>query len=307
MNELQTIGQEYHKGFAVKVLYTEKLEIIETDDKSLYQILYIDEGSVVVGDNDNEKILITPVLLCLNYFEKQKPIHLSNAKGFSIFFKPEAINHGLIGSEVTAPVGEAEDYLATEQLLIYPFKKSNKDNPVNLPVNGSVRERLLRMATDINAQFNKQPDDYWPCRGRSFLIEMLMLLQSMYKLQMENSIEVNTSNKVLNPVLKEIHLSYCDPSFTVANLSQKELIGKGFQKLKFLYSFKKTTGDSPAAYLQKLRISVGCNLLKNTMLKVAEIARRSGYNDEERFSTVFIKLNKITPLAYRAQYPNPYG
>lgn len=86
MENLQTVGQEYHKGFCVKIYYTTDVEVIKTTNRNLFQILYIDEGAVVVGNGDEEKALISPVLLCLNYFEEQKKINLNNAKGYSIFF-----------------------------------------------------------------------------------------------------------------------------------------------------------------------------------------------------------------------------
>lgn len=306
MENLQTIGKENHKSLVVKIHYSEELKVLDEPKKTLLQILYVDEGAVLVGDDDEEKALIAPVLLCLNYFETQKTIHLKNAKGYSVFFEPEAINHGLIGDDEKHEKN-SKDYFETEQLLIYPFKQSTKDNPVYLPVNGSVRERLLRIASDVKDQFYKQPDEYWPCRGRSFFIEMLMLLQSLYKLQIDNAIDIDTSNKSMIPVIKEIHLNYSNPDFSLKDLKTKEMLGSGIKFLKRKKEFKKVTGENPLMYLEKLRVEVGANLLKDTILKISEIARRCGFKTEEDFTDIFYKHKEMAPSSWRASFPNPYG
>ena len=303
MKELQTIGQEFYKGFIVKIYYSDELIFNETGDKHLFQILHIDEGSVLVGNEGNEKTLFTPVLLCLNYAEPQQKIHLSNAKGFSIFFKPEAINHGLGGNEVFETDKNPNNYLETEQLLLYPFQKSNANNPVALSVNGMIRERLFRMAQSIKTQFNEQPDNYWPCRGRSFLMELLLLLQSMYTIETENSIPLASGTDDISQALKDIHLRYCESSFSAKQISKQS----GLKSLFFSLTFKKTTGKTPSRYLRDLRFSHADNLLKNTMLPVDQIAQRCGYKNEEIFSSEFTKLRKTTPLAWRALFPDPYG
>ncbi len=303
MKELQTIGQEFYKGFIVKIYYSEDLIFNDTGDKNLYQILYIDEGSVLVENTDSGKTLFTPLLLCLNYAEPQQRIHLSGAKGFTIFFKPESINHGLLGNEVINNEDSQSNYFETEQLLLYPFKKSNATNPVALSVNGMIRERLFRMASNIKTQFYTQPDNYWPCRGRSFFLELLMLLQSMYTIEADNSIKLAAGSGQITQALRDIHLKYCESSFSAKQLHKP----KGFQLLFFNNSFKKATGKTPSQYLNDLRISLAENLLKNTMLPLDQIAQRCGYKNEITFSSDFQKQKKTSPLAWRALYPDPYG
>lgn len=303
MAELQTIGQDFNKGFIIKSYYTDELTLMDKTEKNLFQVLYIDEGSVIVGDTDAEKTLFTPVLLCLNYTETQKKIHITNGKGFSLFFKPEVINNGLIGSEYSDGKVQNPEYLTTEQLLLYPFEQSRNDNPISLSVNGSIRNRILRMADNIKTQFYKQPDEYWPCRGRSFMLEMLMLLQSMYKMQTETTLEIKSTDNTITPALRQIHTEYCNCEFNVNSITTKAGLGKLF----FLHAFKKVTGTGPKKYLMQLRCTVAENLLKNTMLSAEEIARRCGYASEAVFNESFFKIHKTTPLAWRSKFPNPYG
>ncbi|MBN2616880.1 MAG: helix-turn-helix domain-containing protein [Spirochaetales bacterium] len=158
------------------------------------------------------------------------------------------------------------------------------------------------MADNINIQFNNQPDNYWPCRGRSFLLEMLMLLQSLFRIESTNALELEKVGKH-NEIIREMHLRYSEADYNPKK--SRNLSGlRGFAEL---IDFKRNTGKTCFEYLEGIRITVAENLLKNTLLEISEISRRCGFISEKEFSKFFISLKKITPLNWRAKFPNPYG
>lgn len=65
--------------------------------------------------------------------------------------------------------------------------------------------------------------------------------------------------------------------------------------------FRKQTGTSPMRHLTRVRLRHACELLDQTALNIAEIARRVGYEDSFYFSRVFNKNTGISPTAYRKQ------
>ena len=71
--------------------------------------------------------------------------------------------------------------------------------------------------------------------------------------------------------------------------------------LSFLY--KKVTGINLIKYLSNHRMLIAKQLLLNTNLKVAQIARQCGYNYPSYFNRLFKKLCGLTPRQYREQYP----
>lgn len=65
--------------------------------------------------------------------------------------------------------------------------------------------------------------------------------------------------------------------------------------------FKKETGESFSAYVTSLRMDKARLFLKNTDMKVAEIAQSVGYPDSNYFATAFKQTVGLSPTEYRKQ------
>ena len=63
--------------------------------------------------------------------------------------------------------------------------------------------------------------------------------------------------------------------------------------------FKKLTGVSPTDYITQRRIESALKLLENPNISIADVALKSGYNDQYYFIKVFKKNTGITPGKYR--------
>lgn len=73
----------------------------------------------------------------------------------------------------------------------------------------------------------------------------------------------------------------------------------GYSQSHFSSLFKKTTGQSPLAYFNRLKIEHACKLLKQTDLKVNQICYKIGIEDPFYFSRLFSKTMGISPTEYR--------
>lgn len=73
--------------------------------------------------------------------------------------------------------------------------------------------------------------------------------------------------------------------------------------------FKTETGSTIYDYLTNLRMNKACELLRDTPLKVAEIALRVGYQNENSFIRTFRKHKSMTPGKYResSKYSGGYA
>lgn len=296
---MRTIGREIYKDAVFEIFFTRDMSLLDGSDPEMYQLMYVDEGSVIVSEPGGEKSLFAPVVLCMNYARPLSDVSLSGARGFSVFFRPQVINHGLLGMDVS----EASGGFRTERILIEPFLRGGKGNPFYHPVNGSIRNRMLRMADNLERQLTAQPDQNWPCRGRSFFLEMLMLLQSMFAFDEDSASSPLHGDGELYPIIREIHVRYPDPALSVSAIAR----AAGLNPIAAAWRFRRSTGSGVRSYLGKLRCSVGANLLKNTLLSVGEIARRCGYRDESRFAFDFSRHEGLSPIPWRAQFPDPYG
>lgn len=63
--------------------------------------------------------------------------------------------------------------------------------------------------------------------------------------------------------------------------------------------FKDITGNTVYEYIKKERLEKAKYLLKNTGMKIIEIAIEVGYENPSKFANLFKKYNGITPLKYR--------
>lgn len=73
----------------------------------------------------------------------------------------------------------------------------------------------------------------------------------------------------------------------------------GYSQSHFSAIFKKSTGESPLAYFNKLKIEYACKLLKETDLRMNQICYKIDIEDPFYFSRLFSKAKGISPTEYR--------
>jgi transcriptional regulator GlxA family with amidase domain len=66
--------------------------------------------------------------------------------------------------------------------------------------------------------------------------------------------------------------------------------------------FKKEIGQTPAQYLNALRLEKAKEMLEDTFLSVKEIRFKVGAKDKSRFAKDFRKAYGLTPVQYREKY-----
>ena len=76
----------------------------------------------------------------------------------------------------------------------------------------------------------------------------------------------------------------------------------GMSVRNFVRRFKHATGDSPLAYLQKLRIAAAKRMLENNHRSMQEISDAVGYQDIAFFRSLFQRHTGVSPSAYRDRF-----
>ena len=83
-------------------------------------------------------------------------------------------------------------------------------------------------------------------------------------------------------------------------LSVDEIASRAFLAPDYFRKvFKKVTGHSVTAYVQKLRIDEACRLLLTSDTPIKDICFLVGYNDVTTFYQSFKKVTGKTPNEYR--------
>jgi len=76
----------------------------------------------------------------------------------------------------------------------------------------------------------------------------------------------------------------------------------GMSLRNFVRRFKQATGDSPLAYLQKLRIAAAKRLLESNHRTMQEISDAVGYQDVAFFRALFQRHTGVSPSVYRERF-----
>lgn len=72
-----------------------------------------------------------------------------------------------------------------------------------------------------------------------------------------------------------------------------------FEPTYFSKLFKSVTNESFIEYITRIRLEKSCSLLKDSSLKISDIASIVGYENQQYFSQVFKKFTGLTPTEYR--------
>ncbi len=75
----------------------------------------------------------------------------------------------------------------------------------------------------------------------------------------------------------------------------------GMSEAGFSRFFRRATGMTFTTYVQELRISEACRLLRETELTVNYVAHNSGFGSLTQFNRIFRKLKDCTPSQWRQQ------
>jgi AraC-like DNA-binding protein len=89
-------------------------------------------------------------------------------------------------------------------------------------------------------------------------------------------------------------------AWTLEELAQEA----GLSRAAFARNFSASMGEPPHSYLTRWRMGVAAQLLRETSLRLIEIASRVGYRSEFSFSRAFKAARGISPILYRHEVSN---
>ncbi len=291
--ELVTIGREIYPGYQVNMYFNGKNQL-EEDVGQRYKIIYIKEGSGFIKVGDFRTFIMAPLLCCLNENEMLQLENQEKVELISLYFHPDVINRKLNFSNITNynPLLSESDY--QDRWCMMPFYNRDQNYNGIITLEPAVSKHVEEVLCRIGHELTLQRDDSWPCRSRSFLIELMYLLRKIY----DNPSTPNETNiqssELTDPIVMYIHLNYTK-KITLNDLSKQFLTNK----TTLNRNFKKATGYTVMDYLNRHRISMACTMLRNTDLSISEILYIIGFKDDAHFGRIFKKYTGFIPSAYR--------
>jgi two-component system response regulator YesN len=144
---------------------------------------------------------------------------------------------------------------------------------------------------------NKQFDPYlniYRLETSHELQEWLEQFIKMCLLEMERG-KVNTSVSHVEKAKQ-----FIDTRLSDSELSLRELAANLFLSPNYLRQlFRQETGESYVEYVTRVRMERAVQLLRDSLLKIQDIAEKVGFEEQRYFSSCFKKHYSMTPTEYR--------
>lgn len=279
-------------------LYVEKGSTLSSENHSMFRIILIESGSGIIEFNSHLIIITPPALFCLNEKDNIKVKQSSNIKVRTIYFDPSIINSSFTLKKIYDMnkfnnVASMQDYFYFE-----PFLVRLKGQMGYFEVGSSYGEKCLKLIELLKRELSLYENVYWACRSRSYLFEIMCLIQFIYTEHKEDSpMELDGKSPILNEIILYLHTNY-QTKITIDDLTKRFHMNRTtLSKI-----FKESMGMPIKDYLIRLRIKMSAALLRDTMLPISEIVYRVGFNDINHFGRIFKKNMEVSPSKYRKNF-----
>lgn len=296
--QFSTVGREFYPNYELKICCLRDLDYLGGEGiTDRFRIVYVKEGYGVFRNWANSQLITSPTVLCLNETDQAEICNAVGLKLDIMIFEPSSFE-----LYVTFPDLETwKNTLSNDYWFFRPFFKRSESYIGACPTNYYHGNRVFQLIERTDREITEQKDLSWPCRGRSFYIELLLLVNSIYD---EGNGFENSYCGVMTDEIREVinwlHIHYLC-KITI------EMVTKQFHtnKTTLNQKFKAVIGMTVMEYVGSLRMQIACSFLRKTYLPINEIMERSGYRDDAYFLRAFRKYNGCTPKEYRNQFTIP--
>ncbi|WOO37980.1 AraC family transcriptional regulator [Anaerocolumna sp. AGMB13020] len=299
MSTYFTEGREFYPGYQFPIYHTtENCFSDGTNERDHYKMIFVITGTGILTLNNRKQIIVAPSALCLNetdIFSLESEVSLQCT---AVLFHPQIINQHfnfpiLKASNNQLSVNEIQDLY-----WLNPFLSKTNDFMGLIHLGPSNAHRISNILDNIKDALDIQKDNDWPCRSRTYLIEMLFLLSRLLIIdETLESVKLDKDPGEIKEIILYFYTNYMN------KITIQELTGKfHINRTSLTERFREITGYPVMEYLIRLRLYLASKMLKETLLPVSEIIERVGFSDLTHFGRMFKKNFGYSPSEYRTIY-----
>jgi AraC family L-rhamnose operon regulatory protein RhaS len=269
----------------------------------MFRLIFIYEGTGILKMNGNRILFMAPTVVCLNEKDTLIVEKFHNVKARTVYFDPSVINNtftvftldNLSEKEWDMIRGEMAYTEFADYCLLRPFLNGPVRKGEIIQIGHTAEKRIMGFLDRLGNELETLNNDFWRCRSRSILYEILSFLQYLYtEMEIDNNYKVLESENEIDRVILYIHANY-EQKITLKSLTELFHINR----TTLSEEFAKVTGMPVIDYLIKLRIKIASILLSETAIPISEILYRTGFNDSTHFGKMFRKYTGFSPSQYR--------
>lgn len=301
MDELYTNGRTYYPGYQLWLWHNPE----ETFSPDLgygtrFRLLLVEQGSGILQIGTYRQPFIAPMLFCLNDQDRITLEQPHDVRAQGIYFHPSVINSAFTFDNVRAgdPGFSGTQCQDLSFLRAYLYRDANYHGQLQLGL--PTAQRLAHLMQASGQELTSQWNDSWPCRSRSFLLEILFIILRVVSAPSNatmTDVGLPAASEDVDPVIMHLYTHYHE-KVTITTLSRTFHTNR----TTLTERFRETTGVPVMTYLARLRIRMASSMLHDTRLPINEVAYRVGFNDMTHFGRTFRKYMGCTPSEYREKY-----
>ncbi|KAF0815242.1 Regulatory protein SoxS [Andreprevotia sp. IGB-42] len=287
------LGRDIYPGYLLPLSVHAGNSLLMADaTHPRFAIVHVQQGSCLLAHGGEPIIVTAPAVLLLD--EQSRPAVL-RAAGLVLettYFHPNIVNSAFFSPQVLKDTEWFEGTTNQDAYLLRLFLDvARVGKPLPLPpmAQKQLASSFARIAEEGRAQRNGD----WPCRARSWLIELLFHLRVLAESAPADHMPAASGSR-LDQALLVVHDRY-NTSITLDELAR--LCGSNRTTLNT--HFRTVTGQSVRAYIIGLRMQMAATLLRDTLLPITEIMSRVGYDNPSNFTRTFRSATGKTPRDYR--------
>lgn len=268
---------------------------ITPEENAFFKIIFLEQGNGIFSLNGKKIIASAPSVFCLNEKEAFSLIEGKDIASSSFYFSPDVINSRLTLENIrenkeSLTLTEKQDLYYLELFFIHDSRFSGR-----LSITQPVLKRLRFLFDSLKKELVEHlGGDCWTCVCRSFLIEILFLLDRVKNSECNSDITIPDG---MDEIILYLYNNY------TRKITLNEL-AKVFRtnRTTLADQFRKAAGLPVITYLIKLRVEIASLMLRNTVLNISEIAERTGFSGLTHFGRFFKKFAGFSPSEYRQQF-----
>lgn len=267
------------------------------NDPENYKVIILEKGSLEIRSEGQTRVVKAPALIGLSQKDVLDYKILQSIKVCILFFKPTVIRDEFTYDRIDS--GEFNEAWGTsiyqDYILIRAVTYSTNvcDRAIEIPLNAL--KRLKELYSAAEKELHGQKDGFWPCRSRSYLMELLFyIVYTFVEASPDN--EVSPEQDDFSKIAEYLN-EHIDEPITVETVTKKFAINRNKLNDIFMKQASMTCHD----YLLNLRLDLAKVMLTNTELPINEISSRVGYPDANYFAKLFKNVTGRTPSQYRGK------
>lgn len=297
MSTYFTLGRNFYPGFQFPICHTSENCFSDgTIKREYYKMIFVISGTGLLTLNSHTQILVAPSALCLNETDTFSLESEVSLQCNVIIFHPQIINQHFDFPVLKATNNQLSVNEIQDLYWLNPFLRKTNEFTGLLHLGPSNAQRIRNIIENIKNALDIQMDKDWPCRSRTYLIEMLFLLSRLLIIEETIvSMELHKDPGEIKEIILYLYTNYMN-KITIQELTDKFHMNR----TSLTERFREITGYPVMDYLIRLRLYLASKMLKETLLPISEIIERVGFSDITHFGRMFKKNFGYSPSEFRS-------